>query len=163
WLENERGHPEGAVKIYRDVLGRISSDKTLTADEKTEEQSGVCGRVLAIIEQFYVDKNYEKSQKLSQECLQALENKGVTSQLKDMVTRQIIQSMVRRGQTEKAKPLVEGLLKHGGSDWRNLKLKAWMANESGQFEEAAKIYEDIFQRVGQDAALDPDDRIEEQK
>src|SRR5262249_51864684 len=44
-----------------------------------------------------------------------------------------------------------------------LKLKAWMANESGQFEEAAKIYEDIFQRVGQDAALDPDDRIEEQK
>ena len=37
-----------------------------------------------LIEQHYSNKNYEKSQKLSQELLETLEKQGVNRQLKDL-------------------------------------------------------------------------------
>src|SRR5262249_6494335 len=117
WIEQEKGRQDEAIKMYVDVLKRISQDQSLSTEERAEEQGKIAIAVLMIIEQNYFDKNYEKSQKLCQDLLDALEKQGVNRQLKDMVKRQMIQAIMKRGQIAQAKPLLDALLKQGGDDW----------------------------------------------
>jgi tetratricopeptide (TPR) repeat protein len=162
WVEHEKGRVDESIKTYKDVLARIAQDSTLAPDDKTHEQTQVYISIVTTIEQLYLDKKYEQSQKLSQELLDLLEKQSVSQALKETVMRQIVQSMVRRGLNDQAKQMVDKLLKQGGTDWRNLKLKAWLANEMGQYDEAAKVYEDSLRRVELDSTLEPVERRMEQ-
>jgi tetratricopeptide (TPR) repeat protein len=163
WLEMEKGHLEEAIKVYQDMIGPIGQDKRLKANEKADEQKQIYVTILALIEQLYSDKKYEQCEKLSQRLLDTLEKQAGPQQIKDMVMRLTIRSMIGHGQTDKAKQMVDNLMKHGGADWRNLKIKAWLFYESGRYDEAAKTYEEVLQRLTYDSAIDPDDRTDEQK
>jgi Tfp pilus assembly protein PilF len=165
WLDKEKGQPDQAAKTYTDVLGRIAEDKDLKKDkdEKQNEENQVYFNIMEIVEQLYVDKKYELSQKLSQQLLDTAEKHGSDQAIKSMVMRLMVPTMVRRGEIDQAKRTVEKLLKQAGNDWRNLKVKAWLAYETGRFDEAAKTYEGVLPRINQDSNLAPDDRIEEQR
>jgi tetratricopeptide (TPR) repeat protein len=163
WVEKERGNVDNAGKLYKDVLDRITQDRELKADEKEDEQSHVYGSILDIAQELDQAKKYDKSLKLSQDLLDAMERQGAEKRKRDIVLRQRIQTMYRSGDKEQALKLADKLVKQSADDWRNLSLKAALANENGRFEEAAKIYEGILQKVTEDAHLDPDERVEEQK
>ena len=165
WLDKEKGHPDQAAKTYTEVLGRIAQDKALKndKDEKQNEEGQVYFNIMEIIDQLYADKKYDLSQKLSQQLLETAEKQGADQAIKNIAMRQMVPTLFRRGEIDQAKRTVEKLLKQGGSDWRNLKVKAWLANELGNFEEAAKTYEGILQRINQDSTLGPDDRNDEQR
>jgi tetratricopeptide (TPR) repeat protein len=118
--------------------------------------------LMAVIELLYIDKQYAESAKLSQEFLEMLERQGVSPVFKERVLRHMIQSLAKQGKAAEANKLVENLIKARGDDWRNLRLKAWLANERADYGEAAKLYEDVLQRIPKDESIEKDEKAEEE-
>jgi tetratricopeptide (TPR) repeat protein len=119
--------------------------------------------MLRLVQEFFIQKSYEKSQKLAQELIDRLEKQGNAPRLKDEIVRWQIRAMVRGGHADEGKRLLEKLLKRGPDDWRNLNLKAYVASELSKFDEAVRAYDESFRSLGRDNSLDPEEKTEEQR
>lgn len=73
------------------------------------------------------------------------------------VHRLLIQAQAKQGKYEQALKLVDNLLKER-DDWRDLQLKGWVLNEAGVFDEAAKVYQDVLDKIKQDKRLEARER-----
>jgi tetratricopeptide (TPR) repeat protein len=70
------------------------------------------------------------------------------------VRREWLGVLAKQGKVDEANKIVDGFLKGQEDNWRLLELKAALHQETGQYDKAAKAYEDMIERIGKDKALD---------
>ena len=109
---------------------------------------------------------HKKYDDVAKVCLEFLElpeegnqNRPV-QELKSAVYRRLIQSLARAGQYDKAHKLVDNLLENRPGSWQLLDLRGFIQREAGEFDKAAKTYEQIKDRVTKDKELSDDERSE---
>lgn len=112
-----------------------------------------------LIDLLYEHKKFDEVVKECQEFVE-LDGSDTVDRLKPAVMERMIQSYARQGKTEEALKLVNNLVKleekRGG--WYYLQLKGWVQREAGKFDEAAKIYETVLERLGKDKSLENKER-----
>src|SRR5262249_9717003 len=74
------------------------------------------------------------------------------------VVRRLVRCMVRQNDVDKAKDLMERLIKAQPENWLNLELKASVLREINDFEGAVKVYETVLNRIEKDERLTKDEK-----
>jgi tetratricopeptide (TPR) repeat protein len=135
-----------------------------------------------LIDLFYENKKYDESVRVCRELLelktddgkprivlQAVSNRfgetdfieddrfDTAKRLRPGVHRLLIQAMAKQGKYDKALEFVETLLK-AQDHWMERQLKGWVLREAGKFGEAARVYEDVLDRVSKDKDLEADEK-----
>jgi tetratricopeptide (TPR) repeat protein len=82
-----------------------------------------------------------------------LENYDSASRLKPAVHKLLIRAISKQGKFDQALKLVERLIQEQ-DHWTERQLKAEILREAGRYEDAAKAYQDVLQRVVRDTDLD---------
>jgi tetratricopeptide (TPR) repeat protein len=157
WFERELEHYDAAAKIYRDVLDRVAKDSEMDKEEKAEIQAEI---ELSIIDLLFLDKKYEQSSKMAQELLQKLEKQGAAARSRKVVTRRLVQALIRQGKMDEAIRLGDKLSEGRENDLEDLELKGFLRRQAGRYDEAAKIYEQMLAQVGKDESLENPERKE---
>jgi tetratricopeptide (TPR) repeat protein len=138
-------------RLCADQAAKLRSPQKLV-----QAYSGMMG----VIELFYATKKYEESAKLCQEFLEILEKEGITQRLQEDVLRHMIRAVAKQGKADEAAKMMDNLLKKRSNDWRNVELKAWLEREAGRPQEAAKIYEELVDKIDKDKSLEKQEREE---
>jgi tetratricopeptide (TPR) repeat protein len=134
-----------------------------------------------LIEMFYENKKYAASADVCQELLELNLNDGkkriilkdavvegeedfiidvkqdFTKSIRPAVRRRLIQAITKQGKYEQALKQADNLIK-SNDHWLFRQLKGWVYNEAGKYAEAAKVYEDLLERIRDDKELDEDER-----
>ena len=135
-----------------------------------------------LIDLYDDNKKYEDSARICQELLELKTDDGkprivltayttkfgdvdfkedeafdTASRLRPGVHRLLIQAITKQGKYDKALELVDNLLK-ASDHWGERQLKGWVLRQAGKFEEAAKVYEDVLERIGKDKDLEPEEK-----
>jgi tetratricopeptide (TPR) repeat protein len=135
-----------------------------------------------LIDLFYDNKKFDDSARICQELLELKTDDGkprivltaVTTRFGEIdfieddsfdtakrirpgVHRLLIQAVTKQGKYDQALKLVNGLIK-AQDHWLERQLKGWVLREAGKFDEAAKVYEDVIERVTKDKDIDPEDK-----
>src|SRR5262249_17767801 len=108
-------------------------------------------------------KRYNECVKVCQEFLELPEGdreQNPVRRLKESVMRRLIQSLSRGGQVDKAVKLVENKLERDPDNLGYLDLKGWVQREAGKYEDAAKTYEDLIDRVKKNKELEEEPKSE---
>src|SRR5262249_20300020 len=84
-------------------------------------------------------KTYEQALKLLAKDESLEEKEKEESQ--DQVRRELLRALAKAGKIEEAHKVIDELKKGKGSDWQSLELKAWLQQETGHPDQAAKTYE----------------------
>jgi tetratricopeptide (TPR) repeat protein len=139
---------------------------------------------LSLIALHYDNKQYEASAKVCQEFLELkapagkprlyllaaktdeepepvfleLEDYDPVRRQKPGVHRLLIQAIARQGKHQEALKLANTLIKAHPGDWLDLQLKGWVLREAGDYQEAAKVHEDVLARIARDKELEPEER-----
>ncbi|TMQ33532.1 MAG: tetratricopeptide repeat protein [Planctomycetota bacterium] len=135
----------------------LAKDDRVQAEEKEEKEAQTR---LDIVDVLSLDKKYDKAVKAAQELLDTLEKKGVNARAKEEVLRRVIRAMSLQGNVKEASKMVEKLGSDRPGDYRNSETKAWMQRELGNDAEAAKLYQDMLERVRKDDELDKETKTE---
>jgi tetratricopeptide (TPR) repeat protein len=77
--------------------------------------------------------------------------------LRPGVHRLLIQAVSKQGKYDEALKYVDNLIT-AKDQWRDRQLKGWVLREAGKFEEAAKTYEDVIDRIAKDKKLEPEEK-----
>jgi tetratricopeptide (TPR) repeat protein len=104
---------------------------------------------------------HEECIKVCQEFLELPEEGGTMSpvrKLKSVVLGQLIQSLARDGQMDKANKIVDAMLEAQADSWEALDLKAMIQREAGRFADAAKTYEDLIDRFQKNKTLTDEEK-----
>lgn len=81
----------------------------------------------------------------------------LTKRVRSGVHRLLIQALAKEGRYEEALKLTDNLIK-AKDHWLERQLKGWVLREAGKYGEAAKVFEDVIERVGKDKDLDPEEK-----
>jgi tetratricopeptide (TPR) repeat protein len=73
------------------------------------------------------------------------------------VHRLLIQAVTKQGKYDQALKLVDALLK-AQDHWQELQLKGWILRDAGKYAEAAKVYEEVIERITKDKDLEPEEK-----
>jgi tetratricopeptide (TPR) repeat protein len=139
---------------------RICADQAIKLRSPAKLDQAYTG-FSVIIELLYDTKEYAQSAKRCQEFLETLEKdqqnfrsaKEAFERIKRPVHRQLIRAMTKQGKFDEATKMVETLVKGKSREYGDVELRAWIAREAGRTEDAAKIYEDLLEEIGNDKAL----------
>jgi tetratricopeptide (TPR) repeat protein len=140
-----------------------------------------------LIDAFYENKKFAESARVCRELLELKTDDGkprivliavttrfgetdfieddsfdTAKRLRPGVHRLLIQAITKQGKFDKAIELVDSLIKTN-DHWLERQLKGWVLREAGKFEEAAKIYEDVIDRIAKDQNIGTEDRDEYQE
>jgi pentatricopeptide repeat protein len=110
---------------------------------------------------LFENKKYADSQKVCQEFMELEVDKQLDEDLegyKLRVLRRMIRCMVRQNEVDKAKDILDRLIKAQPENWLNLELKASILREINDFEGAAKVYQTILERIDKDDRLTKDEK-----
>jgi tetratricopeptide (TPR) repeat protein len=136
----------------------------------------------ALIDMLYDSKKYAASAKVCQELLELKTGDGKAriyylavqtprgdldffededfdpaKPLRPGVHRLMIQAVAKLGKFDKALKLADNLIK-AQDTWEERQLRAWVLREAGRYEDAAKAYQDVLERVAKDKRLDQEDK-----
>jgi pentatricopeptide repeat protein len=153
-LERKARNYAAAVKIYEQVLPLLAKDETLSNEEKTELDGQA--RV-AIVETLFLDRKFDQTAKAAAKLLDTPEKLG--AQDKAMVLKLQIRSLALQGKVKEAEGLLDKLddgKQDIDSKLDNLELKAWLAQQKGDDTQAAKLYEDLLERVKKNDKMEKD-------
>jgi tetratricopeptide (TPR) repeat protein len=112
---------------------------------------------------LFESKKYADSMKVCQEFMELEVDKQLDEDLeryKVPVVRRMILCLVRQKEVDKAKDLLERLIKAQPDNWLNLELKARILVEVEDYEGAAKVYETVLERISKDDRLTKDEKKE---
>ncbi|MFO0843593.1 MAG: tetratricopeptide repeat protein [Gemmataceae bacterium] len=114
-----------------------------------------------LIDLYLKHKRYTEGEKACKEFL-ALEGEEdeAVERLKPMVMRQLVLVVAKQGATDRALKMVEEMVKADPRNWLYRALKAQVLHEAEQYDEAAKVYLDVIERVERDGRLEKDDKQE---
>jgi tetratricopeptide (TPR) repeat protein len=135
-----------------------------------------------LIDLYYDNKKYDDSARICQELLELKTDDGkprivltatttkfgevdfneddafdAAKRLRPGVHRLLIQAIAKQGKYNEALKLVDRLLKDQ-DNWQEHQLKASVLHEAGKFDESAKAYEDVIDRITKDKELEPEDK-----
>lgn len=115
----------------------------------------------ALIELLYEQKKYDEAVKFCREFVEMTGNETV-DRLKPAVMEKMIQSLARQGKTKEALKYVNNLVEAENEDggWWYLQLKGWVQREAGEFDNSAKTYESVLERIDKDKTLKKDQKAE---
>jgi tetratricopeptide (TPR) repeat protein len=132
-------------------------------DEGTKLGSGIkmgqgYGGLIAVT---YNSGNYKEAEKLCKEVLDLPEDDGGdpfdgVRRLKSVVLKQMVRVLAKQNKNDEANKLIDNLIKEQPENWLLLELRAWVQREAGQFDAAAKSYEEMLSRITKDKRLDKD-------
>jgi pentatricopeptide repeat protein len=81
-----------------------------------------------------------------------VEDYDITLVARDEVFTMMIKALAKDGKVDKALQLTDSKIR-SREDWADRELKAWVLFEAGRYNEAAKTYEDVVERIGKDKDL----------
>ena len=73
------------------------------------------------------------------------------------VHRLLIQALAKEGRYDEALKLTDNLIK-AKDHWLERQLKGWVLREAGKYDQAAKVFEDVIDRVNKDKDLEPEEK-----
>ncbi|MCS7046306.1 MAG: hypothetical protein NZO58_08110, partial [Gemmataceae bacterium] len=136
----------------------------------------------ALIDLYFENKRYDDSARICRELLELKTDDGKeryvlvpfenrfgeitfeeferfdsADRLRPGVHRLLIQSIAKKGDYKQALRLADNLLK-ARDHWFQRQLKGWVLREAGEYEEAAKVYEEVVAQVRDDKEMDPAER-----
>jgi tetratricopeptide (TPR) repeat protein len=76
----------------------------------------------------------------------------LTRDLRPAIHQMMIQALAKEGKFEEALKQTDTLVRASES-WRERQLRAWVLREMGRYAEAAKVYEDVLERIAKDQEL----------
>src|SRR5262249_4125953 len=85
------------------------------------------------------------------------EDFDAAKRLRPGVHRLLIQAIAKQGKFEQALKLTENLIR-AQDNWQERQLKGWILREAGRFGEAARVYEDVLERIDKDNTLDQEEK-----
>jgi pentatricopeptide repeat protein len=112
-----------------------------------------------LIDVLFEEKKYEDAEKICKEFL-GLRGDETVDRLKVYVLRRLIQAYSRQNKFDEANKILDALIKAQPDNWLTLELRGWVQREAGQYEESAKTYEDVLDRITKDKELTKDERNE---
>lgn len=108
-----------------------------------------------LIDLFYENKKFDKTVKICRDFLE-LRGDETVDRLKPAVMERLIQALTRQGKTEDALKLVDNLVEAEAKEngWWGLQLKGWVLREANKFDDAAKAFETVIERLDKDKTLE---------
>lgn len=113
----------------------------------------------SLIQMFFDNNKFDEAEKAARTFLEMEGDDGL-DRFKPRTERLLIMAMVKRGQGEEAVKLLDRMIKRAPDNWITLELKARVLRELTRVEDAAKIYEDMIERIPKDERLTKDIREE---
>ena len=131
------------------------------AKEALQLQSGekLVQSLGGLIDLFFENKKYDETVQVCREFL-AIEENDAVNRLKPAIVERMIQSLTRQKKVDQAMKLVDNLVKteNEAGGWWFLQLKGWVLRETERFDEAAKTYESVLERMGKDENLEKEEK-----
>jgi tetratricopeptide (TPR) repeat protein len=146
---------------------RLNAEQAL----KLQSEEKLSRAYAGLIQMYFDNKKYADSEKVCREFLELEtlntepdplhpERASPIERLKPIVMRHMIRSIARQGNLDKAVDLIDKLMKADPNNWLNLQLKGQILRDAGSLEEAAKIYEDVIERIKKDKRLTNEQKVE---
>ncbi len=120
---------------------------------KLESSQKVARAYNGLISLFFENKRFADSEKVCKEFLE-LPGDDDLRLFKRMALRSMAMILAKQGKTEEALKVVENQLRQNPDNWLALQLKGHVLREAGKIDDAAKIYEDVLDRINKDERLD---------
>src|SRR5262245_57570928 len=133
----------------------------LAAKQALELKSGkkLSESYVGLINVLYLNKKFEESEKVCRDFLELAGDPTVENS-QGYVLRRMIEAMAKQKKFDEANGLVDKLLKLQPDNWLTLELKAELLHEQEKNDEAAKIYEEVLNKVLKDDNLKEKDKAE---
>ncbi len=146
----KQGKVEEATKLVDNLVKSRDSDwRNLELKAWLQNETGHFEDAVktyeSVIERIAKDAALEKEEK---------------TELQNEVRQRMIRALAKLGKIDEANKLIDTIAKGKENDWRHLELKASLQQETGHFNEAAKIYETILEKVAKDDALEAEQKTE---
>jgi pentatricopeptide repeat protein len=126
----------------------------LNADQALKLQSGQqLGQAYSgLIQLLYDNKKFAEVEKICKEFLELNAEESV-DRFKPAILRRMILAMAKQGQVDKAVELIDRMIKAQPDNWLNLELKGRVYREASVFDQAAKSYEEVIDKIKNDKRL----------
>ena len=101
-----------------------------------------------LIEVLYYNRKFKEAELTCRQFLEIPGDEELERQ-KMLVLRTMIRTMAKQEKFDEAMKLVDTLIKSQSeqASWLSRELKGWVLRESGKYQEAADIYEDVIARI----------------
>jgi tetratricopeptide (TPR) repeat protein len=144
-----------------DQVGQAETFYRLAAKQALELKSAtrLAQAYNGLIEVLFDEKKYEDAEKICREFL-GLPSDETIDRLKVLVLRRLIQAFARQNKFDDANKILNALIKAQPDNWLTLELKGWVQREAGQYDDSAKTYEDVLERINKDKDLTKEERKE---
>lgn len=114
-----------------------------------------------LIDVLFANKKYDESEKVCKEFLEMEEDDGGRIRvLKNAVLRRMIQAIAKQGKAEQAIKLADNYVEKRKDNWLAYELKGWVLRELGRYDESAKTYEEVLDRIANDKNLEKEEKAE---
>jgi tetratricopeptide (TPR) repeat protein len=135
-----------------------------------------------LIDMLYENKKFDASAKVCRELLELKTGDGkpriyylavpnrfgepdfiedeefdAAKRLRPGVHRLMIQAIAKQGKYDQALKLVDNLIR-AQDNWQERQLKAWVLREAGRYNDAARSYEDVLERIDKDTTLEQEEK-----
>ena len=114
-----------------------------------------------LIDVLFANKKFDESEKVCKEFLEMKEDDGGRIKgLKNVVLRRMIQAIAKQGKTDQAIKLADNYVEQRKDNWLAYELKGWVLRELGKYDESAKTYEEVLDRIAKDKNLEKEEKAE---
>jgi tetratricopeptide (TPR) repeat protein len=146
-----------AVKLYSPAKISESYGSLINAlydGEKYADARRICSELLEIKTTDAIPRKYYYiiEDRFGDFGFQEDTDFDVTHDLRPAVHQIMIQALAKEGKYDQALKLTDNLVR-ASDGWRERQLRAWVLGECGRFAEAAKVYEDVLERIPKDQEL----------
>jgi len=134
---------------------RVSALQSL----KAFSERGIAQAYVGLIQLYAANGRYVDCEKVCKEFL-AIEGdeEGEIEQFKPGVMRRMLLVITRQGQMDRALKLTDSFIKRAPNSWVYRVWKAQVLREGEKYDEAAKVYLDVIERVEKDDRLKKEER-----
>jgi tetratricopeptide (TPR) repeat protein len=121
---------------------------------KLVSERGVAQAYTGLIQMYLENRKYAESEKACKEVLSIEgDEDGDLELMKPLVMRNLVTSIAKQGDTDRALKITEELIKADPKNFLHLALKGRVYREAEKFEDAVKVYLDVIKMVEKDEHL----------
>lgn len=144
--------PDTAIELYK-----LHAAQAL----RMSSERGLATAYLGLIQVYLDSKRFKDVEQTCREFL-ALESEEDDSldRIKPIVYRRMVQAIAKQGAVDRALKMIDEQIKAQPKNWLHVSLKAQVLRDVERYDDAAKTYLDLIDRIGKDKNLDDDDKKE---
>jgi tetratricopeptide (TPR) repeat protein len=139
----------------------------LAAAQALELKSGtkMAQSYAGLLQVLYQNKKYDEAEKVCKDIMELQiddpdRRDDAVGRLKVYTLERLVEVYAKEKKFDDANKLVDRFLKASPDNWLLLELKGFVQREQGQYDDAAKTYEDVLKRINDDKELKDDERKE---